>query len=202
MGTQSTNGSTVEALARSPIQQTLLLEALDASQALIFLADENMQYAAVNETACNRLGYSREELLALRVTDVASGPTRPTSTPRWSKRAHGQARPTSRQRMDGGWPFHTARRKYEWPICPITSQSATSTERRANHAPGRETEAPHSQGFGFRVAPRVGLEPTTLRLTGGRYEVQWPRQRGFGPAADPSGALRCSEVSTKFDQPP
>lgn len=77
MGTQSTNGSTVEALARSPIQQTLLLEALDNSQALIFLADENMRYAAVNETACNRLGYSREELLALRVTDVAVGPDAP-----------------------------------------------------------------------------------------------------------------------------
>ena len=77
MGTQSTNGSTVEALARSPIQQTLLLEALDNSQALIFLADENMQYAAVNETACNRLGYSRGELLALRVTDVAVGPDAP-----------------------------------------------------------------------------------------------------------------------------
>jgi PAS domain S-box-containing protein len=50
------------------------LEALDASQALIFLADEKMQYAAVNETACKRLGYSREEILALRVTDVAVGP--------------------------------------------------------------------------------------------------------------------------------
>ena len=67
----------VQNLAREPIQQFLLYEALDNSHALIFVADENMQYAAVNETACKTLGYSREELLRLHVTDVAVGPDAP-----------------------------------------------------------------------------------------------------------------------------
>ena len=29
-------------------------------------------------------------------------------------------------------------------------------------------------------------------------ECKWLRQRGFAPAADPSNALRCGGVSTKF----
>jgi PAS domain S-box-containing protein len=37
----------------------------------VFVADEDMRYVAVNDYACSLLGYSREELLALRVTDVA-----------------------------------------------------------------------------------------------------------------------------------
>jgi PAS domain S-box-containing protein len=33
-----------------------------------------MRYVAVNETACAALGYTRDELLQLRVTDVAVAP--------------------------------------------------------------------------------------------------------------------------------
>ena len=77
MAVQATDGDPVENLAREPIQQFLLYETLDNSHALIFVADENMQYAAVNETACKTLGYTREELLHLRVTDVAVGPDAP-----------------------------------------------------------------------------------------------------------------------------
>ncbi|MDX6477377.1 MAG: hypothetical protein QOH95_2888 [Gaiellaceae bacterium] len=60
------------AKARSlrPIQQLLLYDAIDASSALIFVADDEMNYLAVNNTACAVLGYSREELLSMRVTDV------------------------------------------------------------------------------------------------------------------------------------
>ena len=53
------------------IQTALLGEALDTGPALVFVADEDMNYIAVNESACRALGYTREELLKLRVTAVA-----------------------------------------------------------------------------------------------------------------------------------
>ena len=48
-----------------------LLQLWDNAPALVFVADDRMRYLAVNGTACEKLGYSREELLALQVTDVA-----------------------------------------------------------------------------------------------------------------------------------
>jgi PAS domain S-box-containing protein len=53
------------------IQTALLGEALDTGPALVFVADEDMRYIAVNESACRELGYARDELLRLRVTEVA-----------------------------------------------------------------------------------------------------------------------------------
>lgn len=53
------------------IQQAVLLEVWDQAPALVFVADERMRYVAVNATACKTLGYTREEILSLRVTDVA-----------------------------------------------------------------------------------------------------------------------------------
>jgi PAS domain S-box-containing protein len=57
-------------LALPPIQQLLLYDAIDRAPALVFVADDEMKYLAVNNTACAVLGYSREELLSLRVTDI------------------------------------------------------------------------------------------------------------------------------------
>lgn len=51
--------------------------ALDEAPNLIFVADDKMQYVAVNTTACRVLGYTREELLSLGVTDVAVAPEAP-----------------------------------------------------------------------------------------------------------------------------
>jgi PAS domain S-box-containing protein len=62
--------SQLKGLGHAEIQQFLLYDAVDTGPALIFVADEEMQYLAVNKTACDRLGYSREELLGLRVTDL------------------------------------------------------------------------------------------------------------------------------------
>jgi PAS domain S-box-containing protein len=63
--------------AEALIQTALLGEALDSGPALVFVADEEMRYIAVNQSACDALGYSRDELLALRVTDVARDPGAP-----------------------------------------------------------------------------------------------------------------------------
>jgi PAS domain S-box-containing protein len=64
----------IENLADPRVQQLLLAEALDTAPLLVFVADEQMRYVAVNQTACDVLGYTRSELLRLRVTDVAAAP--------------------------------------------------------------------------------------------------------------------------------
>jgi PAS domain S-box-containing protein len=71
---QKVNGrpeDAIKGLALGPLQQVLLHDAADRSPALIFVADSEMRYLAVNTTACEVLGYTRDELLALRVTDIA-----------------------------------------------------------------------------------------------------------------------------------
>jgi PAS domain S-box-containing protein len=53
------------------IQASLLGEAIEHGPAAVFVADERGKYVAVNQRACLMLGYTREELLDLRVADVA-----------------------------------------------------------------------------------------------------------------------------------
>jgi PAS domain S-box-containing protein len=64
--------------AEALIQTALLGEAIDDGPALIFIADDEMRYIAVNQCACRTLGYTRDELLALRVDEVAREPDAPT----------------------------------------------------------------------------------------------------------------------------
>ena len=52
------------------IQASLLGEAVEHGPAAVFVADEEGRYVAVNQAACALLGYSREELLSLHVTDL------------------------------------------------------------------------------------------------------------------------------------
>ena len=53
------------------VQASLLGEAIDHGPVLVFVADEEMNYVAVNQCACDVLGYTREELLSLKVSDVS-----------------------------------------------------------------------------------------------------------------------------------
>jgi PAS domain S-box-containing protein len=58
-----------------PLVQTVLLgEAVEHAPVAILVADEEMRYVAANATATKLLGYTREELLQLRVIDVAGYP--------------------------------------------------------------------------------------------------------------------------------
>jgi PAS domain S-box-containing protein len=58
-----------------PLVQTVLLgEAVEHAPVAILVADEEMRYVAANATATKLFGYTREELLQLRVTDVAGYP--------------------------------------------------------------------------------------------------------------------------------
>jgi PAS domain S-box-containing protein len=61
-------------VAEPLIQASLLGEAIDHGPVAVFVADDDLRYIAVNEFACSLLGYSREEVLGLRITDVAEGP--------------------------------------------------------------------------------------------------------------------------------
>jgi PAS domain S-box-containing protein len=88
--------------AEALIQTALLGEAVDSGPALVFVADEEMRYIAVNQSACSALGYSRDELLALRVSDVAQEPSAPSEYDELLARGfrHGTARLA---RKDGSW---------------------------------------------------------------------------------------------------
>lgn len=56
------------------MQTVLLGEAVEHAPVAILVADDEMRYVAANSTACELLGYTREELLRLRVPDVAGYP--------------------------------------------------------------------------------------------------------------------------------
>jgi PAS domain S-box-containing protein len=53
------------------IQSSLLGEAAEHAPFAMFVADDEGRYVAVNRAACVLLGYTRGELLALTIADVA-----------------------------------------------------------------------------------------------------------------------------------
>jgi PAS domain S-box-containing protein len=54
-----------------PLMQSVLLgEAVEHAPVAIVVLDEEGQYVAVNEHACELLGYTRSELLSMRVGDL------------------------------------------------------------------------------------------------------------------------------------
>ena len=59
------------------LQRTLLGEAIDEAPLLVFVADDEGRYVAVNRQACETLGYSRRDLLGLTVPEVAVAPEAP-----------------------------------------------------------------------------------------------------------------------------
>ena len=61
-------------VANQLVQMSLVGEAVDLGPVAIFIADDNRRYLAVNQYACDLLGYTREEILELTVLDVAVNP--------------------------------------------------------------------------------------------------------------------------------
>jgi PAS domain S-box-containing protein len=59
------------------IQSILVGDALEHGPVAVLVADEEMQYVAVNTFACELFGYTREELLGMRITDIARYPEAP-----------------------------------------------------------------------------------------------------------------------------
>src|ERR671935_669502 len=61
-----------------PLVQSILLgDAVENAPVAILVADDEMRFAAANQYACELLGYTREELLEKRVTDIARHPGAP-----------------------------------------------------------------------------------------------------------------------------
>ena len=54
------------------VRAAALAAAIDAAPVCVFVADREMRYRAVNEYACEILGYSEEELLGMSVSDLAT----------------------------------------------------------------------------------------------------------------------------------
>ena len=90
----------ISSLSHAGVQQTLLAQVVDTAPALVFVADEEMRYVAVNQTACDVLGYTRDELLRLRVTDVAVADDAPELYTEMLQR-RGQTGATSIRAKDG-----------------------------------------------------------------------------------------------------
>ena len=57
-------------VAETFVQLGLLGEAVDGAQVAVLVADEHGAYVAANRYACEMLGYTRDELVTLRVQDV------------------------------------------------------------------------------------------------------------------------------------
>ena len=60
------------AAARELIQMGLIGEALEGAAVAIVVFDDDLRYVAVNPYACELLGYTRDELLGLRLDTLAS----------------------------------------------------------------------------------------------------------------------------------
>jgi PAS domain S-box-containing protein len=58
-------------VAQPLVQASLLGEAIDRGPLAVLVADEEMHFVAVNQFACELLGYERTELLAMRIPDIA-----------------------------------------------------------------------------------------------------------------------------------
>ena len=63
--------ATSSPVAHEQVQKSHVGEAIDLAPVAVFVADDDRRYLAVNEYACRLLGYTRDELLGLTVTDVA-----------------------------------------------------------------------------------------------------------------------------------
>jgi len=62
--------------ADEQLQRALLGEALDTAGFAAFVFEEDENYVAVNDAACELTGYTREELLALPLRELSANPAR------------------------------------------------------------------------------------------------------------------------------
>lgn len=56
------------------VQEALLGQAVASSGAAMLVSDDTLRYVAANSAACKLLGYARDQLLQLRVSDIVERP--------------------------------------------------------------------------------------------------------------------------------
>ncbi len=102
MTTTVSIGLSADTKQESQIAQDALEHASDG----VFWAEPNGRFVYVNEAACRSLGYSREELLAMHIYDLAPEPEQQQWNARWQKlRTSGSLAYESRHRTPAGRVF-------------------------------------------------------------------------------------------------
>jgi two-component system, sensor histidine kinase and response regulator len=109
-------------VAEPLVQAGLLGEAIDRAPDAVFLADESMQHLAVNQAACSMLGYTREELLSLRMTEIATypEPTGGYDDVMAHVMAHGSRTGTAMLRAKDGHQVEVTYRAHETKLAGMT----------------------------------------------------------------------------------
>ncbi|MBV8256550.1 MAG: PAS domain S-box protein [Actinobacteria bacterium] len=64
----------VQTTPASLAQEALLGQAAAAAGTAVLVSDDTLRWVAVNSAACKLLGYTRDQLLLLRVTDIVERP--------------------------------------------------------------------------------------------------------------------------------
>jgi PAS domain S-box-containing protein len=105
-------------VAEPLVQAGLLGEAIDRAPDIVLVADESRRYLAVNQAACSILGYTREELLGLRATDIATDPEAEAEYD--DVIAHGYRTGTTLLRRKDGTQIRTAYRAHETKVAGMT----------------------------------------------------------------------------------
>ena len=65
------------------IQHPLYKSVFEKARDIILVANNKGEFVQVNDTACQKLGYSRKELLDMRVLDITHGPIRSYGNKKW-----------------------------------------------------------------------------------------------------------------------
>jgi len=84
------------------LQMTLLGEAVEHAPVGVFVFDEQGRYVAANAYACEQLGYTRDELLELRIGELAV--SKPEALQEYERVVKGEDTDgvTQARRKDGG----------------------------------------------------------------------------------------------------
>src|SRR5712691_6140493 len=102
-----------------PLVQSILLgDAVEHAPVAILVADDEMRYVAVNHSACELLGYTREELVGMLVTDLARYEEAPSEFSRML--AHGSLSCTTTLRRKDGSEITLRHRSGETAIAGLT----------------------------------------------------------------------------------
>ncbi|MBI5165559.1 MAG: PAS domain S-box protein [Magnetospirillum sp.] len=181
-------------LRRSQGQLRLFREVMDQSSDGIFLIDPaDGRFRDVNRTACRRLGYSRDELLALGVTDIDPGLP---ETAAWrahleTLRADGTAMMTQRHRRKDGTTFPV-----EISACSVTIDGAALRLAMARDVTEREdaraaSEHMYRQMFLSNLAVKLLVDPRR----GAIVDANAAAARFYGYPLDVLKTMRITDIN-------
>jgi PAS domain S-box-containing protein len=158
-------GFTQDVTEKNETERQLLLTqfAIDHSSAQILMIRPDHTFEYVNHAACRMLGYTREELLTLKITDIACN---------WSP-----------ENADDVWLQVKKNRTFSVEDCHIKKDGSTfPVEIQLHHVEhhGQEYIFAYSQDISERVAAREQLRQSEERFRGMLEELPYLSVMGFG----------------------